>query len=31
MCVGIPLSRGDQGVCYGEGRGRGRDDFAAVW
>ena len=24
MCCGIPLSRGDQGVCYGEKRGLGR-------
>ena len=27
----IPLLRGDQGVCYGERRGMGGDDFAAVW
>ena len=27
----IPLLRGDQGVCYGEGCGMGGDVFAAVW
>ena len=31
-CVGrFPLLRGNKGVCYGEKRGMGRGDFAAVW
>ena len=31
MACRIPLLRGDQGVCYDEGRGMGGDVFAAVW